>query len=77
MSGMKMENTNRLSINNTKAMDTKAIALSANESIIDVLNLNKIAEDIKDKTVELMGMAACQVRCLNCQYCSDRHCGNR
>lgn len=72
-----MENTNRLSINNTKAMDTKAIALSANESIIDVLNLNKIAEDIKDKTVELMGMAACQVRCLNCQYCSDRHCGNR
>lgn len=77
MSGMKMENTNRLSINNTKPMDTKAIALSANESIIDVLNLNKIAEDIKDKTVELMGMAACQVRCLNCQYCSDRHCGNR
>lgn len=77
MSGMKMENTNRLSINNTKPMDTKAIALSANESIIDVLNLNKIAEDVKDKTVELMGMAACQVRCLNCQYCSDRHCGNR
>lgn len=77
MSGMKMENTNRLSINNTKPMDTKAIPLSANESIIDVLNLNKIAEDIKDKTVELMGMAACQVRCLNCQYCSDRHCGNR
>ena len=74
---MKMENTNRLSINNTKPMDTKAIPLSANESIIDVLNLNKIAEDIKDKTVELMGMAACQVRCLNCQYCSDRHCGNR
>ncbi len=72
-----MENTNRLSINNTKPMDTKAIPLSANESIIDVLNLNKIAEDIKDKTVELMGMAACQVRCLNCQYCSDRHCGNR
>lgn len=77
MSGMKMENTNRLSINNTKPMDTKAIPLSANESIIDVLNLNKIAEDIKDKTVELMGMAACQVRCLNCQYCSDGHCGNR
>ena len=72
-----MENTNRLSINNTKPMDTKAIALSANESIIDVLNLNKIAEDVKDKTIELMGMAACQVRCLNCQYCSDRHCGNR
>lgn len=58
-------------------MDTKAIALSANESIIDVLNLNKIAEDVKDKAVELMGMAACQVRCLNCQHCSDRHCGNR
>ena len=77
MSGMKMENTNRLSINNTKPMDTKAIALSANESIIDVINLNKIAEDIKDKAVELMGMAACQVRCLNCQHCSDMRCGNR
>lgn len=77
MSGMKMENTNRLSINNTKAMDTKAIALSANESIIDVLNLNKIAEDVKDKAVALMGLAACQIHCLKCQYCSDGHCGNR
>ena len=61
---MKMENTNRLSINNTKAMDTKAIPLSANESIIDVLNLNKIAEDVKDKAVELMGMAGCQLSAL-------------
>ena len=58
-------------------MDTKAIPLSANESIIDVLTLNKIAEDVKDKAVELMGLAACQIHCLNCQYCSDRHCGNR
>ena len=58
-------------------MNTKTIALSTNENILDVLNFNKIAEDVRDKTIELMGMAACQVRCLNCQHCSNMRCGNR
>ena len=50
-------------------MNTKTIALSTNENILDVLNFNKIAEGVRDKAIELMGMAACQVRCLNCQHC--------
>lgn len=58
-------------------MNTKTIALSTNENILDVLNFNKIAENVRDKAIELMGMAACQVRCLNCQYCSNMRCGNR
>lgn len=58
-------------------MKTKTIALSTNENILDVLNFNKIAEDVRDKAIELMGMAACQVRCLNCQHCSNMRCGNR
>lgn len=58
-------------------MNTKTIALSTNQNILDVLNFNKIAEDVRDKTIELMGMAACQVRCLNCQHCSNMRCGNR
>lgn len=58
-------------------MNTKTIALSTNENILDVLNFNKIAEDVRDKAIEFMGMAACQVRCLNCQHCSNMRCGNR
>ena len=58
-------------------MNSNTIALSSNENILDVLNFNKIAEDVRDKAVGLMGMAACQVRCLNCQHCSNMRCGNR
>ena len=58
-------------------MNTKTLALSTNENILDVLNFNKIAEGVRDKAIELMGMAACQVRCLNCQHCSNMRCGNR
>lgn len=58
-------------------MNSSTIALSSNENILDVLNFNKITENVRDKAVELMGMAACQVRCLNCQHCSNMRCGNR
>lgn len=58
-------------------MNSNTIALSSNENILDVLNFNKIAEDVRDKAIELMGLAACQVRCLNCQHCSNMRCGNR
>lgn len=72
-----MANISRLLISNNKHMNSNTIALSSNENILDVLNFNKIAEDVRDKAVELMGMAACQVRCLNCQHCSNMRCGNR
>lgn len=62
---------------NNKHMNSNTIALSTNENILDVLNFNKIAEDVRDKAIELMGLAACQVRCLNCQHCSNMRCGNR
>lgn len=58
-------------------MNSNTITLSSNENILDELNFNKIAEDVRDKAIELMGMAACQVRCLNCQHCSNMRCGNR
>ena len=58
-------------------MNSSTIALSSNENILDVLNFNKITENVRDKAVELMGMAACQVRCLNCQHCLNMRCGNR
>lgn len=57
--------------------ETQAIAIPANETILNILNFNRIAENLKEKAIEAMGMAACQARCLRCGHCSNMRCGNR
>lgn len=58
-------------------MNTQTIALPAKDNILVILNLNKIANDLKKEAVKAMGMAACQARCLSCGHCSAQRCGNR
>lgn len=55
----------------------QAITALANETILNILNFNRIAENLKEKAIEAMGMAACQARCLRCGHCSNLRCGNR
>ena len=58
-------------------MNTQTIALPANDNILAILNFNKIANDLKREAIKVMGMAACQARCLSCGHCSAQRCGNR
>lgn len=43
-------------------------------SVISVLNSNRITEDKRKEAILAMGLAACQARCLNCGHCAH-HCG--
>ena len=58
-------------------MNTQTIVHPANDNIRASLNFNKIANDMKKEAIKVMGLAACQARCLSCGHCSAQRCGNR
>lgn len=58
-------------------MYSQVYAPVANTAVLTILNLNVIAEDVKNAIIEKMGMSACQIRCLRCNHCSANKCGNR
>ena len=40
-------------------------------NVMPILNYNVIREENKKAEIMVMGMAACQARCLRCSRCSD------
>ena len=53
-----------------KYMNTQTSTYPTDEGILAILNVNRIASDLKKEAIKAMGMAACQARCLNCNCCS-------
>lgn len=70
---MNMVNINTLLTDNIKRMNTQTIALPSNESILTVLNINRVVSDLKKEAIKAMGMAACQATCISCTCCSRCH----